>query len=117
MELLDQVAGALESSPRAASQIGDPLGGLRSEVAGYVTEMQALKYKANDDAMSWLSSVSARILEMMFFTLQSNARLMTKFRVEELIPMKDEIRFQFQVASRRQSVAQMEWELVRGAET
>jgi hypothetical protein len=117
MDLLDEVAGALNDTSKSAPQRRDLFGPFRKELAAYVTEMQQLRSMDSDSAMAWLSSVSARVLEMMYATLQSDSRVATKFRIEELIPLKDEIRFQFQVASRRQSVAQMEWDLVRGQET
>lgn len=70
-----------------------------------------------DDAMAWLSSVSARVLEMMLGTLETEGRLATKFRVESLLPVRDECRYQFSIASRRHSVIQLDWELSGGQET
>ena len=100
-----------------AQRPADQLAPWREELAGYVVGMQKLRSMTPDAAMAWLSSVSARALEMMFTTLQSDGRLATKFRVEMLIPFKDECRYQFQIASRRQSVNQMDWEITRGYES
>jgi hypothetical protein len=49
-------------------------------------------------------------LELRLFTLQSEGRLATKLRVEELIPITEEIRFQFQIASRRTTITALDWE-------
>jgi hypothetical protein len=95
----------------------DQLAPWREELAGYVAEMKNLRRMQPDDAMSWLSSVSARILEMMLVTLQSESRAATKFRVEALIPARDETRFQYQVASRRHSVSEFDWSVAGGQAT
>ena len=79
--------------------------------------MKELCYMDPDEAMAWLSSVSARALEMRSWTIENDNRLATKFRIEELIPFTDECRFQFQVASRRFSILEQEWKLARGQET
>ncbi len=114
-DLLDELAGVL---PAAPAQRGESeLRGIRSELAGYVTEMKRLSRIDGEDAMEWLSSVSARVLELIYFTLANEGRLMTKLRVEELIPFREELRFQFQVASRRVAMMKMEWDFARGQET
>ncbi len=91
--------------------------GIREELSVYIAEMKGLNRMFPDEAMAWLSSVSARILEMIIQTLDNDNRLTTKFRVEVLIPLRDELRFQFQIASRRHSVDKMEYDLARGQET
>ena len=95
----------------------NPFEGLRQELLGYVQDMKVLRSADPDEAMAWLSSVSARALEMISFTLTNDCRAATKFRIEELIPFRDETRFQFQVASRRWAVQEQEWQMVRGQET
>lgn len=111
-DLLSEIDAALPVRERV-----DQLAPWRNELAGYVSEMKGLRSMTPDSAMAWLSSVSARALEMMFVTLQSDGRLFTKFRVEMLLPFKEECRYQFSIASRRQSVSQMDWEITRGYES
>lgn len=64
--------------------------------------------------MGWLSTVSARVLELVLATLENDSRVATKFRVEELLPVRDECRYQFQIASRRQSVSELDWKVAGG---
>lgn len=103
----DEVRQLLEKQPQ---QRRDDFTAVRSELAQYVSEMKDLRQQDPDDAMAWLSSVSARVLELRLFTLQSEGRLATKLRVEELIPITEEIRFQFQIASRRTTITALDWE-------
>jgi hypothetical protein len=79
--------------------------------------MKNLRSLPVDQALGWLSSVSARLLEMRLATLQIESRNVTKWRIDALIPCVEECRYQFSIHSRRQSVAQMDWEMVRGAES
>ena len=116
MSLIDEVEASLDNSARRAAPT-DWLAPFREELAGYVEEMKGLYLMPSDEAMAWLSSVSARILQLIYTTLSHDGRASTKFRVEELVPFRDETRYQFQVASRRQSVNQLDWEMVRGQPT
>lgn len=86
----------------------------RAEIGDYVRTMKDLYSQHPDDSMGWLSSVSARCLEIMNGTVQSQSRAATKFRIDELIPFRDECRFQFQIASRRVAHNQLEAEVSRG---
>lgn len=113
MSLTSEVAELLPAQERPADQLAP----WRRELAGYVVDMKELRSQPVDQALAWLSSVSARALEMMFATLQSDGRMATKFRIEMLLPFKEECRYQFQIASRRQSVNQMDWEITRGYES
>lgn len=101
----------------APQQAKDPLAGLKKELQQYLTEMKRIRQMHPDQAMSWISSVSARVLEMIYATLESEARASTKFRVEWLIPLRDELRFQYQIASRRVSTERFEWEMAGGQST
>jgi hypothetical protein len=103
------VARLLDTSPQVRKP--DILAPFQAELAEYTDQMRNLSRMHPDDAMAWLSSVSARILQMMMTTLDYDGRIPTKFRVERLIPLRDETRFQLQIASRRHSVTQLDWEI------
>lgn len=116
MTLANEVDDLLQRAP-APERRNDPVADLRSEVLDYIGQMKNLRHMDPDEAMAWLSSVSARILEMIVATLDNDGRLVTRFRVEVLIPTRDELRYQFQIASRRQSVQQFEWDVATGQAT
>src|ERR1700679_386778 len=113
-DLAEELRGTLGQKPARQS---DPFASFKIELARYVSEMKGLRRLDPDQAMAWLSSVSARVLEMMLFTLESDGRVSTKFRVEHLIPIRDECRFQFSIASRRHAVTAFDYELSGGQET
>ena len=103
--------------PQPNPRRDDALAAFRAEVGEYITQMKNLRRMDPDEAMAWLSSVSARILEMIVTTLDHDGRQITRFRVEVLIPTRDELRFQYQIASRRHSVNQFEWDIASGQTT
>jgi hypothetical protein len=80
------------------------------ELDEYVEQLRSLFLQDPDDAMKWISSVSARLLELIFQSLRNDTRPMTRLRVEWLLPFQQELRFQWQLCSRRISAAQLEWE-------
>lgn len=107
----------MRTSPVRPEPAANPFQPLKDEVVRYAAEMRELHFLPQDEVMAWLSSVSARVLEMILATLDYEGRLSTRFRVETLIPVRDELRYQFQVASRRVSVAQIDFDLARGQTT
>lgn len=114
MSLAGEVDILLDRSGTPKNRSDVVLGAWRDEVQGYAKKMRALYLEHPDDAMAWLSTVSARVLELILATVHSDSRLATKFRVDELIPIRDECRFQFQVSSRRQSVSELDWKVAGG---
>lgn len=101
----------------APKEVKDPLGELKRELSNYLADMKGIRQRHSEDAMSWLSSVSARALEMIYVTLQSESRSATKFRIEWLLPFKEECKFQFQILSRRHSLETFEYQLAGGQAT
>lgn len=116
VELAAEISNLFQQN-EAPQPVKDPLRHLKKELSKYLTEMKTIRQMHPDQAMSWLSSVSARVMEMIYMTLESEARVSTKFRVEWLIPLRDELRFQFQIASRRVSTERFEWEMAGGQGT
>ena len=118
MTLANEVDTLLQRSPTPQSpRREDALAAFRAEVGEYITQMKTLRQMDPDEAMAWLSSVSARILEMIVVTLDHDGRQITRFRVEVLIPTRDELRFQYQIASRRHSLDRFEWDVASGQTT
>jgi hypothetical protein len=110
VSLAQDVDGLLDNAARR-SRNDDVLAPFKTEINEYIEEMRGLSHVPPDEAMGWLSSVSARILQMIMTTLDYDGRLPTKFRVEVLLPVRDELRYQLQIASRRHSVTQLDWEI------
>lgn len=118
MSIAEDVLAHFEAAPSAPRpQRDDPFAVWRQELATYALEMKDLRSQPADTAMAWISSVSARALEMQLYTLDNDTRVATKFRVEVVLPFKKECEFQFQIASRRQAVNEMEWKITRGYES
>lgn len=90
------------------------LEGVKKEVVGYCTELKNLNQLPADEAMGWLSSISARVHELIVQTVISSGQRATKFRIEALIPTRDELHWQFDVASRRVTLMKIEAEQLRG---
>ena len=87
-----------------------PLALVWEELNSYAVQLRSLHDQEPEDALNWLSSVSARVLELTFQTLHVNSRDNQKLRSEWLTPLKDELRFQFQVASRRVALTRMDFD-------
>jgi hypothetical protein len=113
---VEQVQSLLQQND-APQQAKDPLAAYKQELNQYLTDMKGLRRMHPEQAMSWVSAVSARVLEMIYMTLESESRTATKFRVEWLIPLRDELRFQYQIVSRRVSNERFEWEMAGGQST
>lgn len=96
--------------PATATKLSEPGKKLQQEIAGYVQEMQHLGSKELGEVLDWLSSISARVLEMIFFTLDNDNREMMRMRVERLQPLHEELRYQYTIASRKHSFTRFEWE-------
>jgi hypothetical protein len=86
----------------------------REELKGYAADLKNLRHQPYGDALGWLSSVSARALEMQMFTLDYDDRAATRFRIDAILPFKEEIQMQFSITSRRQAVAEMELKMAGG---
>lgn len=114
MKLAEDVDALLDRSGAPRKRPEDVFAPWREEIRGYARQMQEIRNQHPDDAMGWLSTVSARVLELVLATTESDGRAATKFRIDELIPVRDECRFQFQVASRRQSVSELDWKVAGG---
>ena len=92
----------------------DWLDAMKDEVMGYAVEMKDLPNLPPDEAMMWLSSISARVHEMILTTVNFDGRQSTKWRIEGLLPTRDELRFQFEVSSRRVALMKIEADQLRG---
>lgn len=123
MSLIDEIAATIDTqqrtstSPSIVPRPQDPLAPFKLEVTNYAAQLSQLRYMGSDEAMAWVSSVSARVMQLILTTLDYDNRASTKWRVEALIPMREELRFQFQVASRRHAISELEWKLAGGQES
>lgn len=86
---------------------------VEEEVDAYLDQLQGLNNDDCDVVMKWTASVSARLTALVFMSFDVNNRLWNKLRTDRLQPLHDEVRFQYQVASRRLSLMHHEWELSR----
>jgi hypothetical protein len=92
----------------------DWLDAMKDEIMGYATELKDLNTMPSDEAMQWISAISARVHEMIMETLRSDGRQATKWRIDGLLTTRDELRFQFEVSSRRVTLMKIEADQLRG---
>jgi hypothetical protein len=95
-------------SPSAAKS--DEVAQIHQELLGYIAEIKEFYRLEPCEAMDRISSLSARVLELATQTLLANTRPMQILRLEWLERFKEELRFQFTIASRKLALQRIEWE-------
>jgi hypothetical protein len=86
---------------------------VHKELNEYVEQMKNLSEQDVSDAMAWVSSVSARVLELVYQSYDHDSRTMQRLRLERLQVLQAELKFQFQILSRRQALRNFEWEVAK----
>lgn len=108
----DEISAHLDSQERPTTR--EWVDGLKTETANYAAQLKDLCNMPPDEAMEWISSASARVHEMIIQTVLVGDHLSQRVRIDMLIPTRDELRFQFEVSSRRLTLMKIEAEQLRG---
>jgi hypothetical protein len=88
----------------------DEVATIQKELLTYVEEMKGLGSLEPWEAMERISTISARVLELTVQTLVTNSRPLQMLRLEWLERLKEELKFQYTIQSRKLSLTRLEWE-------
>ena len=110
--LFKDIESLLDSRDQGAPQ--DWLTDMKNEVDIYSARMKEFRHMPADEAMGDISSMSARVHEMILQTVKVDSRQATNWRVNGLLPTRDELRFQFEVMSRLVTIMKIETDQLRG---
>jgi hypothetical protein len=83
---------------------------IQQELLGYIEEMKTYSSLEPWEAMERIGAISARVLELTAQTLVTNSRPLQMLRLEWLERIKEELKFQYTVSSRRFAIQNLEWE-------
>lgn len=87
------------------------LADLRSELAGYYSQMRKFRGRDVATVLAEIAAMSARASEIRHHIIQAESRPEAAFRTKQLDPFLDEVDRQFKVWSRHFAVRQQEWEM------
>lgn len=90
---------------------------VRSEVDDVIKHMQEFCNEEPDDVMRLCSGYSARMSEVRIRIqrIEEHIPVWRRVRLQEVEPILDELKQQFNIASRIVSVRQLDWEMQRGS--